>query len=406
MISAHEYELEVVGTGHRVSLTQGDVTLDESWSPYVQASVTIPLPPPEVLAALDPRTGARCRLTLTRRFGSSRPIADLSADWSGLTLAGVSSHYAGQSLAAISTRYGTPYNAFGLRPSTTRRLNLGVRTRPTDYGAGRVQITLASDEALLQDMALVANDPRSPANATARAAVQMVLSSIGATLSADGGDGVLESDSVAWTPGQSAWDYVTPLVQAAGLRLWCDERRVWHLAEPLSPTEGVLSLAETSMAELEDDLTRDGDWYDAVHITYRWRDSSDIERIRYDLATVPGYSRVLALEYARPWPGYGAAAAMLRRTTGRGRVQAVTTVSDYSATPGQVLVVTYPGNPIRTGLVSRLTWDLGTDEMQVQSRDLTDTPPGAWSLIPAGVRWADIPAGMTWPNLNLTNGGT
>lgn len=403
MISEHLYALDVIGAGTRVPITSGTCTLDESWVPYVQASLTLPVQAPEVMDLLDPRTKGRVRLTLAQRFGSSEPLSALSADWSGLDLADVSDLYSGQTLASISARYGQPYNTFGTRASTTRRLNLGVRACAVSWTNATVALELASDEALLIDYALVAREPQLPAAPTVRDACAMVLDAIGARLQTGATNGPLEPGSVAWEPGEHAWAYIEPLVQAAGLRLWCDEARRWHLTEPLAPTEGALSLSTaTGVTDAEEQISRNTDeWFDAVVIVYTWRDAAGVERRRVDFAAAAGYSRVHTVEIARPWPGDGAAAAMLARTRGRGRIQSASAVSSYTATPGQVLSLTTPGPLTQTGMVSRVTWDMDADLMSVRARDLIELPATSWARIPAGIRWQDIPAGTSWPELDF-----
>lgn len=398
MISQHIYSMEVLGNGARPKILDGNVTLDELNIPYAQASLKIALPAPEVLDALDPRAGGRVRLTLTQRFGRSERISTLSQDITG-TLADYSAAF--ENLTGLTNTYGIPYNDFGMRPSTSRRFNLSVRSVTTNYVEGTVDIDLASDEALLDDMSLVATAPLAPNGISARAAVTMVLESIGATLTAGPDDGTLEADSVYWTPGQTAWDYVKPLVDAVGLRLYCDERRRWHLVQPLAPTEGMLNLSDLNSYVLDDYVSREADWYDAVVVAYKWKDSSNVDRVRYDVASQPGYSRVYAVEYDRPWPGDGAAAALLKRVSARGRVDTVTSISNYDAMPGQALSIGLPNENVQTGLVANVEWSLSTDQMTVRSRDLIDTPPNAWALLPTGVAWQDIPVGVDWQDLEI-----
>lgn len=401
MISRHEYLLEIIGAGHQVSPVSGTVTLDESWSPYVQASLTIPLPnDPDVLNALDPRTGSRVRITLAQRFGGSEPLSVLSEQFAGMTLADVSAAWDGLNLSGISGQYGRPYNAFGTRPSTNRRLFLGVRDRNVRYSSATVDLQLASDEARLMDLANLDRTPRAPEGVTVRGCVQLVLDAIGAVLTPGTDDGVPEADAVSWMPGQTAWDYVDAIVKAAGLRLWCDEAGRWLLTQPLAPTEGALAISGSSVTELEEDVSRDEGWFDSVVVIYRWRDSGGVERERYDIASLPNASRTYTVEYNRPWPGDGAAAAILARARGRGRIMAASGVSNYDATTGQALTVSTAYAPIQTGLTTRVEWDLATDEMQVRSRDLVDTPPSAWALIPPGYAWEDIPVGTDWTELN------
>src|SRR5690606_29127498 len=35
----------------------------------------------------------------------------------------------------------------------------------------------------------------------------------------------------AWRPGESLWDFLQPLMEASGLRLFCDEERAWRLVD-------------------------------------------------------------------------------------------------------------------------------------------------------------------------------
>jgi len=374
MISEHRYDVDIVGTGYRTRPESGRVTLDESWSPYVQADLTIPLPvDPAVLAALDPRRpGARVRLTLTQRFGSGAPIAALSAAWAGMTLADVSALYAGQTLAAISEDYGRPYNASGTRPSTTRRLNLGLRAARRRRETGLLDLELASDEALLQDYARAATTSQQPDFPTVRSAVDMALAAIGATLTPTTLTGPVEADALFWEPGVSAWDYVRPIVEAAGLRLYCDERRRWHLVEPLAATEGTLELDEATLTSHDSELLRDGGWYDAMVVTYRWTDGTGTEQVRHDVAALPDWTRCGHVEHERPYPGPGAAAALLARARARGRTDAAAAVSSYDVTPGQALDI--DGDIDATGLVTRVEWSMSDDEMTVRSRDLIEDP--------------------------------
>ncbi|MFD6091321.1 hypothetical protein ACFWGN_04275 [Oerskovia sp. NPDC060338] len=395
-ISRHLYALEVLGTGHRVSATGGEVTLDESWSPYVQGTVQIPLPAQEVLDAIDPRVDARVRLTLRCVFGEPWPVSALTADVGGSVAASTAA--GAGSVAAVTARYARPYNLAGMRPSTRRRLNLGVRSRPVDRLAGTVVLTLASDEALMQDYGLVSTVAIAPDAPTVREAVLLVLSRVGGVLAPGAQDAAIEADAAAWTPGTSGWDYLTPLVQAAGLRLWCDEGGAWQLTQPLAPAPGALAFStSTNLTRLEDTIDRDaGLWYDAVVVIYRWRDGAGTEQTRYDVAGLPRPRRTYTVTFERPFPGPGAAAALLARARGRGRVYAPSAVSDYSATPGQVATITAPGAPIQTGMASRVSWSLDEDTMQVRTRDLIDTPTTAWVFLPAGQSWLDSPVGESW----------
>lgn len=394
-VSRHTYS--ALWGQYRVPIEGGTLSLNEGWSPYIQGTIRVPLQPRGILDAADPRTGARVRLRFRKAYGSSLPASVLDEAFPGTTAADLTAEFAGMTARELTARFGRPFNSFGDRPSSIRTFNLGARVRSVNHLTGMVDLTVESDEALLWDYNLVQTTSLIPAPATVRAAVTMVLTLIGATLQAGVDDGPIEADAVAWEPGTSAWDYLQPLVNAAGLRLWCDEQRRWRLTKPLAPVEGGLFLDTSTLEQADDEVSRNDAWYDAVIVTYRWRDSAGVDHVRHDIAGEASYTRSLAVQYDRPWPGDGAAEALLTRAQARGHLMSGTLVSDYGVTPGQVLSLTLPSTPIQAGMLSRVTWNLDGDSMTIISRDLVDTPATAWVLAPADVAWEDLPAGMSWP---------
>lgn len=397
--STHRTVAQVSGASAQVHLTAGTITLDESWSPFGQATITVPLAGASGLAVLDPRAmpAPRVHLTSTQRFSEPVPASAMTALWAGKAASALTAAYGGKAARRITAAFDdAPFNDSGTRPSTRRVFDLGVRRRRINHGAATVTVELATDEALLQDAVLVSTVPAVPVTATVRAAVTLALSRIGAALQHGTDDAPLEADAAVWEPGTSAWDYVRPLVDVAGLRLWCDERRRWWLAPPQEATGSVLSLSSSSLRDLDDEVSRDDGWYDGVVLRYRWADSNGAEQLRYDLAGPETAQRARVIEYRRRWPGPGAAAELLRRAAGRGRAMTASLVANYSATPGQGLTITSPGAPIQVGATSRVVFQLDDDTMQITSRDLTDTPLSAWTLIPAGQAWTDSPTGASW----------
>lgn len=179
----------------------------------------------------------------------------------------------------------------------------------------------------------------------------------------------LTDDSFTWAPGVSAWDFVHPLVEAAGLRLFCDEYRVWHLVDPSTWTaDGTLTLAAAdNITDALDTIDRDGDdWYDSVVIKYSWLNKYGVPKVRYDAAGPGG--KVLLLEYDRAYPGAGAAAAILARSMAKGRMLDISAISDYLASPAMAFEATLPSTPEQTGVVSKVTWSHPADEMTVKTR--------------------------------------
>lgn len=203
---------------------------------------------------------------------------------------------------------------------------------------------------------------------------------------------------LTWEPGETAWDFVTPLVSSAGFRLFCDEQRLWRLVDGGYIVEGLVTVAAGfNASQGAEDISRNDDsWADSVIVKYSWLDSTGAEQTAFDVASAAAWSRAKLIEYDRPYPGPGAAKYLLGRAQAQGRVMDVAAISAFDAAPNMAVSVTMPDSEIQTGYVSSVQWDLTADEMRIGTRGLTDTPKSAWSLIPVGERWQDSPAGASW----------
>ena len=216
-------------------------------------------------------------------------------------------------------------------------------------------------------------------------------------------------DALKQQPGVTDWDFLDPLVRAAGLRLFCDEHRAWRLVDPSSyRVPGEVRVSEGTNATRDEDTislqaTRpDGSpvWYTGVVVKYTWTDAAGAQQVAYDAAGTP--QKVYLIEINRPYPGQGLASARLAQATGRGRVQDLEALADLNATPGMTLVSTLPATPLQTGVVSSTTWYWSAegdrhDLMAIRSRGLTDTPATAWVL--AEGAWQDV-AGIAWNQID------
>lgn len=200
-----------------------------------------------------------------------------------------------------------------------------------------------------------------------------------------------------WTPGVSAWDFLSPLTSVAGLRLYCDESRAWRLIDPGEyGVPGRVTVSTHNATEGVDRIDRsDPNVYcTGVVVIYRWRDADGQQHEEFDTAGTPG--RVLEWEYERPYPGPGAAAAILARRTGRGRTQDVTALADWSATPGMEAGITLPGTVSQIGQTASVRWSLTDGLMRVGTRGLTDAVPGSWLAWDPDETWEDVDPDLTW----------
>jgi len=201
-----------------------------------------------------------------------------------------------------------------------------------------------------------------------------------------------------WTPGQSLFDFLQPLINASGLRLFCDEQRVWRLVRPEEYEVPGYVVAQTghNATEGTDTITRNDDtWADAVVVKYTWTGADGDTQTAYDAAGDPN-GKTIYRELEREYPGAGAAAAILNNFKGRGRTQAVTVIGQYGATPGQDASISLPGSYTQTGKVRAVEFDLRSGLMVLETRGLTDALPGSWVLWNPTQTWSQVNTTLKW----------
>lgn len=390
--------LEPIGV--TLDVKSADVTLDEASAPYADVRLTCAMLSPEDRALFDLRASdIRLSLDIRQDFGEAWSLASLTADIGG-SMAALTALLGGLALGNLTNRYYRPWNGSAVIGTRHRILDLYVIQREFDDVGKEVTLTARSDEALLIGDALISTSPLDPASTSLRTISEKVLARYGAPLEPGATDAtVAEVDATVWKPGVGAWAYLNPLLEAASLRLWCDELGVWRLTERQSTTPGAVTITPTgTMTGHRDTMTLNPDvWYDAVVVEYRWTDAFDLNRVEYDVAGPQPAKAVLREKRDQVvYPGPGAAAGILNRGQGRGRVLDVEAVSDYRVSPGMAATVTPPETPAQTGFIAAVNWRLPADEMSVSTRGLVDTPPESWLFAPTGLAWLDIAIGTSW----------
>lgn len=399
-----------VGT-QKIDIIDASITMDESWSPYVQASLTTVVDA-DLIDLLDPRTGARLHIYIAQEYGDSEKLSALTAAYSGDTIADLTAEWTGQDISAISATYFTPFNPSfsnklsrltslygggsiadltaawgtwylyqiselyfrsypdGIYNNYRRGFDLGIRARSIDVGQGTVSLELATDEALLQDYALVSVNNFSPASLQLREVIKEVLALIDGYLIDGATDATIDADAALWAPGQQAWDYLISLVQAAGFRLYCDERRRWALVDANFTQPGLAELWSVgTIKSADDDIDRNSnDWFDAVVIEYSWTDETGATVLSYDTASVEGFTKVKKFTVESNFPGAGAAQSILDRAISRGRQLNVTTVSNYKVEPSMACDIYISGTPTENVYIKAVQWNYPSDEMTVTTR--------------------------------------
>jgi hypothetical protein len=204
-------------------------------------------------------------------------------------------------------------------------------------------------------------------------------------------------DAFVWRAGESAMEFLAPLVQVAGYRLVCDETRTWTLRDEHFIAPGDLTIFYgINMIDGDDLRSRDSDlWFDAAVVNYRWTAGGVALTAVDAYALTPGYSRLRTFERVTPYPGPGFAQYSVRRAQGRGRDVTVVAVADWRARAEQPVRVVLEGAPTQTGQTQSVAFDLDRDEMTVNTRT-SDTPSSAWIFLAAGESWNASPVGASW----------
>lgn len=408
-ISAHNLEAWLGTT--QLGVIDAQITLDESWNPYAQASITLPLNE-DIIDQLDPRTGARISLYATQSYGVSDKLSSLTATYGGGTIADITAVWTGQTLGDISAWYFVPYNASGSNTFATlsslygggtiadlsdawdglyfwevselysrsypsgifnnarRQFDLTIRSRRININDATIVLTLESNEALLQDLCLVQNINFSPNTTDLRTIIKGVLARIGDGLVDGSETATVTADATIWAPGQSAWDYLEPMLKQSGLRLFCDERRRWYLVEDTYTAEGTVELfSNETITDAAEEINRDNDsWYDSVVIKYTWVNDLKETIVSYDTAAVPNYQKTHLIEINSLNPGTGAAQRILDRALSRGITKDVTAVANYRVTPSTACTIFITGYPTEEGYIRSVAWAFPADTMTVNTR--------------------------------------
>lgn len=190
-------------------------------------------------------------------------------------------------------------------------------------------------------------------------------------------------DALIWKAGQTALDFLHPIVQRFGLRLVCNEARVWTLRAADYTAPGALTVRYgVNMTEGEISISRDSElWFDARVTRYKWTtsDGTQYERVdAFTLNTPP--TKVSFLEVESAYPGPGRSEYAVERAQGRGREVTVSMVSDWATHAEQQTTVTPDGFPIQIGISQSVRFSLPQDEMTITLRSI-DTPVGAIDLL-------------------------
>lgn len=381
-----------------LNLLDGTITLDDNWSPYAQATIVIPTPTSITLwDSRVPSNGSQpSRVTLTafQEFCESEPMSTWTADFAHVSdITAAFAHCSDITAAMVNNLWGNPTTP----AAVYRKFDLAiVNFAPQDDGTS--EVTLTSDEHFAtetQKPFQVAGDttaiidPTLPAvvNITGMGSLRQYIAGklalwlyfLGAGLkfapsSFDYDLGVLAAITPIVNPNYvPLWDFLAVYVTLTGGRLWCDETRTWHFESAPTSAPGTFTFdASASAITWRSSIGRDTTWYNEVAIVYSWTDAANVAHVQVDQATVAGFEfmeRTLVQQSNVPYPGPGAAAALLARVITYGNDPTIEAVNDFSVTPGQPASIAMPTGDF-TGVVGAVSWNIGKAEMSVTPRQL------------------------------------
>lgn len=328
-------------TWYPLPVEEATVTVDTTWQPYVQVSLTCPA----VAAATssDPRVSPaqRIRLTLTETAGTT--------------------------------------------VTTVTVLNLSVRSSEYVAETGSQIIRASSAEADVQDKAYLSSSlPLGPSSwAGVREAVQDLLvtycgipvGNIDFTALPLLTSPTLVSGMVL-QPGDPWWPTVQDMPTRIGWQLWCGIDGIWRLSEAApTPSASVYTLRIGANIETyAKAMTREGDqWADTACVVYAWTDSGGAHRI-IGAATVVGTQtkavRVDESFLVTQAQADARAAQLVQLARRRGATYTMTLPSHYDIRARTFVDVIDQAGTVTKVYVSRVQWSLPSATMTVTAREV------------------------------------
>lgn len=408
-----QYAYLTTAAGVRVEPTDVSVTLDETFSPYCQATVVVPkgaIDPTDI----DPRQGDRLKLRLQQDFGDLIYNSEITADFGGdvsnitagispmkpttftrrytkpwnifepaLPLSTVTSAYGGLVSALTAASLATVWRmsdflhgsgVFNPAPSTIFDGDLVVREVTEDYIAQTVTISLTSDETLLQDLP---NDGMivTPVYSL-RELINRFLLVLGTSLQpgtanstyTGGYTPVIDPENV-----QSVWDFLIEQVQAAKFVFYCDEQRRWYLTTSTT-TAGTIELKDDdNITAFTRTISRNEKWYNQAVIWYKKPNGTYGVDKYYSPLPAGQPDRGLSKyggEIFEPIPG--AAQSIVERSLTRGETYTVEAINNFDARPRSTLTTDVTGIPVMSGVIQSVTFALPSARMSIELRDLEE----------------------------------
>lgn len=391
-----------------------DVTVDETWSPYCQATVVIPndIAPYE----LDPRYAVFLGLRLQQDFGDLIYNYELTNDFGG-DVSNITAAYGGD-VSDITRAYSQPWNifetalpistvtatyggdvsdltaadlmevwrmsdflhsegTFNPAPSTIFDGYLMLRSVEKDYVSGQTTLELTSHEAILQDSIGYPTDLFFSFTSL-RSIINYVLAdTIGPLTQLQPGTAEWTYSPAyvfKWLPNQTAWDILNALVTAANLVLYCDEAGDWFLIEAASVAGDLYLKDDDNITMLSSRIDRNSpSFFDYAVVEYQNTGSLPVYK-NFGVSGFPiSKDRYFIIEnVTAPDAPANAAQAMVYRAVTRGQTYSVEAINNFDARPRQNMTIDVTDEPVKTAIIQSISWALPSARMSVDIRDLQE----------------------------------
>jgi len=393
------------------------VTVNETWSPSITATVT--LPTSSVPAGLDPRTATFVGLRLQQDFGDLLYVYEFTNAYTPVTVSSITATYTPNVEAgAITNTYAKPWNIFeaGLPLSTVttaytpvtplKLTNAGLndvwrmsdflhtggsfnpqdstifdsylmlRKVSKDYVTGETELELASTEAVLHDQIGYYSDLVFTFNTTRALVEYFIYAYTGRTLKPGTADFTYSTPyEYKFWPNLNAWDYIYEAVTAAGLVIYADEHGDWYLVNA-GATAGELYLKDDdNITMLTATIDRNNsNFFDSSTIVF-YAPGTVLTPPNYSY-TVPGstFHKAAFFDWSKTQKVVTSSGvqSLVERAVTRGETYQVEAISNYDARPRQTMTIDVTGEPTKTAIIQSVTWSLPSARMSVDIRDLQE----------------------------------
>lgn len=205
------------------------------------------------------------------------------------------------------------------------------------------------------------------------------------------------AETLTWSPGQSAWDFLEPIMQAAGARFTATYVPSGS-GDPTVPIFGAISsryVPSTIQARIVEganlySVTDDVDlaaefsdgtpmFADAVILRYSWTDTLGTEREAIDAYPTAGYGKPWYRELEEPFPGPGRAQGLYLRMRARASMLTIVCAYDPTIAPARQVAITSSqigGSAI--GVVDQVDHDPYAGTSTIRTKNTISYPTNAW----------------------------